>query len=113
MAGSIALNKLYKGNVDDEYDDFGNRGMESELVHQKKGNKKKVQEKGLQQNKRGNVGHISTRQEQCQFCFENPTRPKHLVVAIANFVYLMLPPSPSSIPFHCYIVPLQVCDLWN
>ncbi|KAJ8427443.1 LOW QUALITY PROTEIN: hypothetical protein Cgig2_022530 [Carnegiea gigantea] len=30
-------------------------------------------------------------EESCVFCFEKPTKPKHLVVAIANFAYLMLP----------------------
>ncbi|CAM6087896.1 unnamed protein product [Calypogeia fissa] len=106
MAGTIARNKLFKGNVDDEYEDFGN-GMETELVHEQKGSKKKLAEKSTKQTGREGFRHLTIQQEQCQFCFENPRRPKHLVIAIANFVYLMLPPSPSLVPFHCYIVPMQ------
>ena len=34
---------------------------------------------------------ILTQQERCNFCVENPKRPRHLVIAIANFTYMMLP----------------------
>ncbi|KAH9604035.1 hypothetical protein KSS87_015021 [Heliosperma pusillum] len=50
---------------------------------------------------------IVTQQESCLFCFENPQRPKHLVVAIANFAYLMLPQFTPVAPGHCCIVTLQ------
>ncbi|VFR00221.1 unnamed protein product [Cuscuta campestris] len=50
---------------------------------------------------------IVTQQERCQFCFENPKRPKHLVVAIANFTYLSIPPWQQVIPGHCCILTLQ------
>ncbi|KAK9700129.1 hypothetical protein RND81_08G219100 [Saponaria officinalis] len=50
---------------------------------------------------------IMTQQERCSFCFENPQRPKHLVVAIANFTYLMLPQFTPVAPGHCCIVTLQ------
>jgi hypothetical protein len=48
-----------------------------------------------------------TQQERCQFCFENPARPKHLVVAIANFSYLMLPQWQPVVPGHCCILTMQ------
>ena len=51
---------------------------------------------------------IITQQERCVYCFENPNRPKHLVVAIANFTYLMLPQFQPVAPGHCCIVTLQV-----
>ncbi|CAA0828260.1 CwfJ-like family protein [Striga hermonthica] len=48
-----------------------------------------------------------TQQDRCQFCFENPARPKHLVVAIANFTYLALPQQQPVVPGHCGILTLQ------
>ncbi|KAG8369732.1 hypothetical protein BUALT_Bualt14G0044400 [Buddleja alternifolia] len=48
-----------------------------------------------------------TQQERCQFCFENPTRQKHLVIAIANFTYLSLPQQQPVVPGHCGILTLQ------
>lgn len=51
---------------------------------------------------------IVTQQERCLFCFKNPNRPKHLVVAIGNFTYLMLPRFESVTPGHCCIVIFQV-----
>lgn len=46
MAGMIVRNKLFKGNMDDKYEDFDN-GMETELVNKKKGIKRKLVEKAL------------------------------------------------------------------
>ncbi|KAL0376731.1 UNVERIFIED_CONTAM: CWF19-like protein 2 [Sesamum calycinum] len=62
-----------------------------------------------------------TQQDRCQFCFENPNRPKHLVVAIANFTYLSLPQQQPVVPGHCAILTLQHesstrtvdDDVWN
>ncbi|KAK1398451.1 Zinc finger CCCH domain-containing protein 59 [Heracleum sosnowskyi] len=55
-----------------------------------------------------NFAHrILTQQERCQFCFENPTRPPNLIISIANFVYLMLPPWQPVVPGHCCILPLH------
>ena len=51
---------------------------------------------------------IVTQQERCLFCFESPNRPKHLVVAIANFTYLMLPQFEPVVPGHCCILTVQV-----
>ena len=54
---------------------------------------------------------ILTRQERCKFCFENPNRPRHLVVAIANFTFLSLQhwqSVHSVVPGHCCILTLQV-----
>ncbi|KAK4425547.1 CWF19-like protein 2 [Sesamum alatum] len=48
-----------------------------------------------------------TQQDRCQFCFENPNRPKHLVIAIANFTYLSLPHQQPVVPGHCAILTLQ------
>lgn len=53
-----------------------------------------------------------TQQERCQFCFENSTRPKHLIIAIANFTYLSLPHQQPVVPGHCSIATLQVSLLF-
>ncbi|KAI4382667.1 hypothetical protein MLD38_008603 [Melastoma candidum] len=50
---------------------------------------------------------FTTQQERCLFCFENPNRPKHLVVSIANFTHLMLPQHQPVVPGHCCIITLQ------
>lgn len=50
---------------------------------------------------------FTTQQDRCQFCFDNPTRPKHLAIAIANFTYLSLPQMQPIVAGHCYIVTLQ------
>ncbi|XVF28674.1 hypothetical protein REPUB_Repub15cG0050600 [Reevesia pubescens] len=52
-----------------------------------------------------------TQQEHCLFWFENLNRPKHLVVAIANFTYLMLPQWQPVVLGHCCILPMQVYSL--
>ncbi|CAN6327409.1 unnamed protein product [Urochloa humidicola] len=51
--------------------------------------------------------HLLTQKERCLYCIENPSRPKHLVVAIGNFAYLMLPQFEPVVPGHCVILPLQ------
>ncbi|XP_003559912.1 CWF19-like protein 2 [Brachypodium distachyon] len=95
LANRIMHNKQYNmtKSVEDEYD-FGD-------APSKKG-KRKVQEE-----KRDTHRHILTQKERCLYCFENPSRPKHLVVAIGNFTYLMLPQFEPVVPGHCVILPLQ------
>ncbi|CAL5392554.1 unnamed protein product [Camellia sinensis] len=100
LAQKIAQNKQYSisGRADDEYDfDDGPR--------------RKTRKKGAKDNKlteRTNFPQrILTQQERCQFCFENPSRPRHLVVAIANFTYLSLPHWQSIVPGHCCILTSQ------
>lgn len=102
LAQKIAQNKQYStyGQADDEYDyDDGPRRK----------SRKKV---GMENQKSLEVAHhakrVLTQQERCQFCFENPTRPKHLVVAIANFTYLSLPVWQPIVPGHCCILTMQV-----
>ncbi|KQK13288.1 hypothetical protein BRADI_1g09173v3 [Brachypodium distachyon] len=51
--------------------------------------------------------HILTQKDRCLYCLENPSRPKHLVVAIGNFTYLMLPQFEPVVPGHFIILPLQ------
>ncbi|KAI3909760.1 hypothetical protein MKW98_014177 [Papaver atlanticum] len=97
LAQNIVHNKQY-GRADDEYD--------FEVGPNQKRNKKKVAVPERNKNV-GIASRIMTQQERCQFCFENPTRPKHLVVAIANFTYLMLPQWQPVVQGHCYILPMQ------
>lgn len=100
LAQKIVQNKKYSisGQADDEYDyDEGPRRKS----WKKGGNDNKPIEKNFFANR------ILTQQERCQFCFENPTRPRHLVVAIANFTYLMLPQWQPVVPGHCCILPMQ------
>ncbi|OVA07564.1 Cwf19-like protein [Macleaya cordata] len=101
LAQKIAHNKQYSmsGRADDEYDfDDG------------PSRKRKQKRVGLPEQltrNNGIAGRILTQQERCQFCFENPTRPKHLVVSIANFTYLMLPQWQPVVQGHCCILPMQ------
>lgn len=101
LAQKIVQNKKYTtyGQADDEYDyDDGPR---------KKSRKKGGVENHKSLETANHARRILTQQERCQFCFENPTRPKHLVVAIANFSYLSLPVWRSISPGHCCILTMQ------
>lgn len=99
LAQTIVQNKQYSmsGRADDEYDfDEGPRRK----TRKKGGNDPQPMEK-IHAGTR-----ILTQQERCNFCFENPNRPRHLVVAIANFTYLMLPQWQPVAPGHCCILPM-------
>jgi hypothetical protein len=61
----------------------------------KKGKRKN---KEAYEEKRSSHVHILTQKKQCLYCFENPSRPKHLVVAIGNFTYVMLPQFETVVP---------------
>ncbi|KAF2290348.1 hypothetical protein GH714_011799 [Hevea brasiliensis] len=87
---------------DDEYDFEDGPGRKSR--RKGVGNDPKSKEKSVL------AKRILTQQERCLFCFENPNRPKHLVVSIANFTYLMLPQWQSVVPGHCCILPMQAID---
>ncbi|KAI3786826.1 hypothetical protein L1987_40822 [Smallanthus sonchifolius] len=101
VARSIMQNKKYSisGQADDEYD-------------YDDGPKKKKRGKGDSgaPKSTGNTRfekRILTQKERCNLCFENTKRQRHLVVAIANFTYLMLPPWQPVVPGHCCILPMQ------
>ncbi|WCJ34893.1 CwfJ-like family protein [Euphorbia peplus] len=100
LAQKIMQNKQYSlsGRADDEYD------FED-------GPRKKSKKGAGNDHKSSDVSvlgrRILTQQERCMFCFENPNRPKHLVVSIANFTYLMLPQSQPVVPGHCCILTMQ------
>lgn len=101
LAKTIMQNSRYStsGQADDEYDFDGPPRKRS----QKKGasnDQKSTQSSIL-------AKRILTQQERCFYCFENPKRPRHLVVSIANFTYLMLPPQQPVVPGHCCIVTMQ------
>ncbi|KAK9099361.1 hypothetical protein Syun_026406 [Stephania yunnanensis] len=101
LAHKIARNKQYSvsGQADDEYDFDGdpvkNRRHKTGAKPDQLIEKSKIAQR------------ILTQQERCHFCFENPSRPRHLVISIANFTYLMLPQRQPVVQGHCYIVPLQ------
>ncbi|XP_065882007.1 uncharacterized protein [Euphorbia lathyris] len=100
LAQKIMQNKQYSlsGRADDEYDfEDGPRKKSKKAA----GNDHKTSGTNI-------LGKgILTQQERCLFCFENPNRPKHLVVSIANFSYLMLPQSQPVVPGHCCILTTQ------
>ncbi|KAK2972961.1 hypothetical protein RJ640_022018 [Escallonia rubra] len=100
LAQQIVQNKLYAiaGGADDEYD---YDGAPRRKIRKKEGNDHKSTEKASFANR------ILTQQERCQYCFENPKRPRHLIVAIANFTYLMLPQWQPIVPGHCCLLPMQ------
>ncbi|XP_078078167.1 CWF19-like protein 2 [Mustelus asterias] len=50
---------------------------------------------------------LAGRMEKCQYCFDNPELPKHLIIAIGVKVYLCLPNYQSMTEGHCLIVPFQ------
>ncbi|KAK7280354.1 hypothetical protein RJT34_25417 [Clitoria ternatea] len=99
LARKIMQNKQFKVHTqaDDEYDfEYGpsrksrkKQGGDDHKIIQKKTNR------------------FLTQQERCLFCLENPKRPMHLVVSIANFTYLMLPQWQPLVPGHCCILPIQ------
>ncbi|KAJ0228829.1 hypothetical protein HA466_0321710 [Hirschfeldia incana] len=99
LAKSIMHNKQYKTSnqaADDEYD-YGDAPSK----------KSRKRESSNVPEKDNRVKRIMTQQERCLFCFENPKRPKHLVISIANFTYLMLPQHQPLVPGHCCILPMQ------
>lgn len=101
LAQRIAQSRQYSisGRADEEYDfDDGPRRK----TRKKAGG---ADQKSTETN--SFARRILTQQERCQFCFENPSRPRHLVVSIANFTYLMLPSSQPVVPGHCCILPMQ------
>lgn len=103
LASKIIRNKQYKTatQADDMYDyddilDTRERQKKINLKQQMgKNSPMKIQKR------------IITQQERCQLCFENPSRPKHLTISIANFTYLMLPSWEPVVTGHCYILPMQ------
>ncbi|KAI3790683.1 hypothetical protein L2E82_03910 [Cichorium intybus] len=100
VARSIMQNKQYSNissQADDEYDN---------VEGPKRKKKSKIDNSHKLENSRFEK-RILTQQERCNFCFENPKRPRHLVIAIANFTYLMLPPWQPIVPGHCCILPMQ------
>ncbi|KAJ6752198.1 hypothetical protein OIU85_002603 [Salix viminalis] len=101
LAQTIMQNKQYSlsGRADDEYDFDGS-------PRRKSGRKDRDSDHKVS-NKNDLAKRILTQQERCHFCFENPNRPKHLVVSIANFTYLMLPQGQPIAPGHCCILPMQ------
>lgn len=106
LAQTIMTNKKYSisTQADDEYDFDG--------APPKKGKKKGADCMNKSHDKQQVTRRIVTQQERCPFCFENPNRPKHLVVAIANFSYLMLPQFQPVAPGHCCIVTSQVLSVF-
>lgn len=102
LAQKIMQNKRYStfSQADDEYD--YDDGPIKKSRKKQGGNDHKGTEKNTP------AYRFSTQQERCLFCFENPKRPAHLVVAIANFTYLMLPQWEPVVPGHCCILPMQV-----
>ncbi|KAK8495827.1 hypothetical protein V6N13_026302 [Hibiscus sabdariffa] len=101
LARRIMKNKKFSlsGQADDEYD-------------YEDGPRRKSRKKGGESNQKVSennhlAGRLLTQQDRCLFCFENSNRPKHLVVAIANFTYLMLPLWQPVVPGHCCILPMQ------
>ncbi|CAA7399250.1 unnamed protein product [Spirodela intermedia] len=98
LAQRIMRDRKYSmsGRADDEYD-FD----EAPTRKHKKKREVAAEEKH-------SIGkRILTQQERCQFCFENPSQPKHLVISIANFTYMMLPRYQPLVQGHCCILPLQ------
>ncbi|KAK8954241.1 hypothetical protein KSP39_PZI002775 [Platanthera zijinensis] len=84
LAQKIMQNKSYSmsQSADDEY----------EFYEEAPGRKRSKKNDVSREDKTNLTRRILTQKERCQFCFENPSRPKHLVVSIGNVTYMMLPP---------------------
>ncbi|KAK7269856.1 hypothetical protein RIF29_22628 [Crotalaria pallida] len=102
LARKIIQNKQFKVSTraDDEYDFEDGQSRKSRKKKQGGDDNKIVQ-------KNTHATRFLTQQQCCLFCLENPKRPMHLVVSIANFSYLMLPQWQSVVPGHCCILPIQ------
>jgi len=102
LAHKIMQNKKFSisTQADDEYDfeDGPSRKSRKKQV----GDDSKIHKK---------TNRFLTQQERCLFCLENPNRPMHLVVSIANFTYLMLPQWQPVVHGHCCILPIQVTSI--
>ncbi|KAL3617720.1 hypothetical protein CASFOL_038041 [Castilleja foliolosa] len=102
LAQKIMHNHRYSvsGQANEEYDYDG---------EPRKKNRKKGQGSGNHRSTdiANSANRFLTQQDRCQFCFENPGRPKHLVIAIANFTYLALPHHQPVVHGHCDILTLQ------
>ncbi|PNX86767.1 cwf19-like protein 2-like, partial [Trifolium pratense] len=101
LARNIMQNKQFKVSTqaDDEYD--------FEDGPSRKSRKKQGGEDPKNIQKKTNANRFLTQKERCLFCLENPNRPMHLVVSIANFTYLMLPQRQPLVPGHCCILPIH------
>ncbi|KAG5128463.1 hypothetical protein JHK82_029298 [Glycine max] len=99
LAHKIMQNKQFRASTqaDDEYD-FEDGPSRKSRKKQGGDDHKSIQKK---------TNRFLTQQERCLFCLENPNRPMHLVVSIANFTYLMLPKWQPVVPGHCCILPIQ------
>jgi hypothetical protein len=101
LARNIMQNKQFKVSTqaDDEYD--------FEDGPSRKSRKKQGGDDPKNNQKKMNANRFLTQKERCLFCLENPNRPMHLVVSIANFTYLMLPQWQPVVPGHCCILPIH------
>lgn len=101
LAKNIMQNKQYSmsGRADDEYDYEHARRTNQ---RKRESNDDKLSAKDIRPR------HMATQEERCIFCFENPNRPKHLTVSIANYTYLMLPQWQPVVSGHCCILPISV-----
>ncbi|XP_022158360.1 CWF19-like protein 2 homolog isoform X2 [Momordica charantia] len=101
LAKNIMQNKQYSmfSRADDEYD--YEDGPRKKAQRKRGSNDDKLSGKDIRQR------HMATQEERCIFCFENPNRPKHLTVSIANYTYLMLPQWEPVVTGHCCILPIQ------
>ncbi|XP_061365869.1 uncharacterized protein LOC133309144 [Gastrolobium bilobum] len=101
LARKIMQNKQFRVSTqaDDEYDFEDGQSRKSRK--KQGGDDRKIIQKNT------NTNRFLTQQERCLFCIENPNRPMHLVVSIANFTYLMLPQWQPVVPGHCCILPIQ------
>ncbi|KAK1554950.1 hypothetical protein Q3G72_019557 [Acer saccharum] len=100
LAQKIMQNKqnTISGQADDEYDFEDCPSGKS--WKKRRGNDNNASEKAM-------AKRICTQEERSLFCFENPNRPRHLVVAIANFTCLMLSRWEPVVPGHCCILPVE------
>ncbi|CAN6457214.1 unnamed protein product [Victoria cruziana] len=116
LAMKIMQNKQYKSSeaADNEYDYDDISAAKPKRNRKGTHGNDIIKHENLQK-------RILTQQERCQFCFENPSRPRHLIISIGNLSYLMLPPWKPLVEGHCCILPMQHesatrnvdDDVWN
>ncbi|KAJ2997187.1 hypothetical protein HDV02_005785 [Globomyces sp. JEL0801] len=96
MANQIAKDSTFRDNLDymdDRSDNFAK--------------KKVVRKEHKNQHSINDFKRVEDILANCHFCYQEGSKPKVSVVAVATKTYLALPETVDMVPYHCLIVPMQ------
>ncbi|GAQ78864.1 hypothetical protein KFL_000200160 [Klebsormidium nitens] len=105
LAENIVKDQRFKGLADADGEYEHDDGLQMYESREKKGSQKKQAER-FHSKQVADARRLQGQQDRCLFCFDNPGKPKHLIVSIGVKVYMMLPPRGTIVPGHCFIVPM-------